>query len=224
MAISHPGSSPGHHPSDGHLLAYASGELAEPLALLVATHLTLCARCRAEVAHLEAIGGQLLEELPPEPLSAGSLDAVLARLDEPVPAPRLPELAAGQGDTRIPRPLRDYLGGELESLSWISFRGMRAARLLGERKDCKTFLLWIDAGIALPVHGHEGNEATLVLTGDFEDGDGHYARGDVALAGPETNHRPVAGRAEDCICLTVYDGPLRLTGPFGRWLNPILRL
>ena len=82
------------------------------------------------------------------------------------------------------------MGGELEDLNWATFRGMRASRLLTHNANHKTFLLWIDAGIALPTHGHEGNESTLVLTGNFEDESGTYARGDVAQVGPETNHRP----------------------------------
>ncbi|MEM7223206.1 MAG: ChrR family anti-sigma-E factor [Pseudomonadota bacterium] len=213
-----------HHPSDAQLLGYANGELAEPLALLVATHLALCPRCRAEVARLEALGGLLLEELPPAQLPAGSLEDVMARLDTPEPASSLAPPEAAPLDTRIPRPLRDYIGGPPEALNWHTFRGLHAARLMPERDDCKTYMLWIEAGRAFPVHGHEGNEATLVLTGSFADGGETYARGDVALAGPETNHRPVADQAEDCICLVVYDGTLRLTGPYGRWLNPILRL
>ena len=49
-------------------------------------------------------------------------------------------------------------------------------------------------------------------------------RGDVAEADPSVNHQPVADPGEDCICLAVTDAPLRLTGPFGRLLNPFLRI
>jgi len=57
---------PDHHPSDERLLEYASGAAPEPIALLVATHLALCPACRHVTAELEAVGGALLETLPPK--------------------------------------------------------------------------------------------------------------------------------------------------------------
>jgi putative transcriptional regulator len=36
------------------------------------------------------------------------------------------------------------------------------------------------------------------------------------------DHRPVAGRSGDCICLAVTDAPLRLTGPIGRLFRPFV--
>jgi len=82
----------------------------------------------------------------------------------------------------------------------------------------------VKAGAALPQHTHEGAEYTLLLTGGFSDETGHYRRGDVAIADPSIDHRPVADEGEDCICLAVTDAPLRLTGRFGRYLNFLARL
>ena len=214
-----------HHLPDEYLLAYAAGSLEEPLALLVATHLALCPRCRSENAQLEAIGGQMLEQLQPADLDDQALERLLARFDEPDPEPDPRPVADSHHiDPSIPQPLRDYLGASLEDLDWVSFRGLKAAGLLAERTDFKTRMLWINAGTAMPVHGHQANEMTLVLQGDFEDDGVRYGPGDVAIAGPETHHRPIAGSEQDCLCLVVTDGPLRLTGPLGRWLNPFLRL
>jgi putative transcriptional regulator len=39
----------------------------------------------------------------------------------------------------------------------------------------------------------------------------------------DNDHRPIAGPGRDCICLTVIDAPLRLTGRFGRFLNPFVK-
>ncbi len=88
----------------------------------------------------------------------------------------------------------------------------------------KTRLLRIKAGTALPQHTHEGHEFTLLLAGGFSDASGHYLRGDVAVADASVDHRPVADDGEDCLCLAVTDAPLRLTGPFGRYLNFFARL
>lgn len=216
---------PSHHPGDDLLIAYAAGSQAEPLALIVATHLALCPRCRREVARLEDLGGVLLEAQEAEALHEGSLERVLARLDAAAPeAPAQPFHERAQVDPRIPRPLRDYLGAGLEQLEWKSHRGLDEAELLPEFPDFRTRLMRIKSGTAMPAHTHEGTELTLVLAGGFSDQHGHFLRGDVAEADASVDHKPVADLGEDCICLAVTDGPLRLTGPFGRLINPFLRI
>ena len=75
----------------------------------------------------------------------------------------------------------------------------------------------------MPVHTHASSELTLVLAGGFTDQFGHFLRGDLAEADASVEHRPVADPGEDCLCLAVTDGPMRLTGPLGRLINPFLR-
>ncbi len=216
---------PEHHPGDDLLIAYAAGSQDEPVALVVATHLALCPRCRKEVERLEELGGVLLEEHKTEALGEDSLARVLARLDDAAleaPDPQAPEPAPV--DPRMPRPLRNYLGAGLERLDWTSYRGLDKAELLTEVPGFRTRLMRIKSGTAMPAHTHEGTELTLVLAGGFSDEHGHFLRGDVAEADAATDHRPVADPGEDCLCLAVTDAPLRLTGPFGRLLNPFLRI
>jgi putative transcriptional regulator len=211
---------PEHHPGDDLLIAYAAGSQDEPVALVVATHLALCPRCRKEVARLEELGGVLLEAEQSARLGEDSIARALARLDDA--ADEAPEPVAV--DTRLPRPLRDYLGGGMDQLDWTSYRGLEKAELLPEVPGFRTRLMRIESGTAMPAHTHEGTELTLVLAGGFSDENGHFLRGDVAEADPSTDHRPVADPGEDCLCLAVTDAPLRLTGPFGRLLNPFLRI
>ena len=221
---------PTHHPGEDLLISYAAGTIEEPVALLIATHLALCPRCRAEVERLEAVGGALLEEQQSEAVEAGSLEQLMARLDEPAPeaetrpspapAPPAPKAA----DPRLPAPLRDYLAEGLEGLTWKSYGGLEEAELLPEAPGLRTRLMRIKAGTAMPAHTHDGSELTLVLAGGFSDEFGHFVRGDVAEADPSVKHVPVADEGEDCICLAVTDAPLRLTGPIGRLLNPFLRI
>ena len=72
-----------HQPSDALLLDYASGAAAEPVSLLVATHLTLCPESREKVAAYEAIGGMLIEEAKETDSVPDALrDRVLSSLDE----------------------------------------------------------------------------------------------------------------------------------------------
>ena len=214
---------PHHHPSEEMLLGYAAGSTSEPLSLLIATHLALCPECRRKVAAYEVLGGQELEVQAPAMLSSDSLVSVLDRLDaaeEPALAPRP---SAEGGDLRLPRPLRDYVAGSLDSLDWHQRGGIAEASLLTERSDFKTRLMRIRPKTAIPEHSHHGSEYTLVLTGGFSDHTGHFLRGDVAIADPAVQHRPIADAGEDCVCLAVTDAPLRFTGTIARLLSPLLQ-
>jgi putative transcriptional regulator len=69
-----------YHPSDEMLSTYAVGAGEPATSLMVATHLTYCSECRAEVSVLESLGGQLLRDLPAAALDARALETLLARL------------------------------------------------------------------------------------------------------------------------------------------------
>jgi putative transcriptional regulator len=213
---------PQHHPGDDLLIAYAAGSQDEPVALVVATHLALCPRCRKEVERLEALGGVLLEEQEAEPLAEKSLEQALARLDEAAPDEPTPSRRPGPRSAEVDPVV--YLGDGLDQLDWTAFRGLEKVELLPEFPSFRTRLMRIKSGTAMPTHTHDGSELTLVLAGGFSDESGHFVRGDVAEADPSVNHQPVADPGEDCLCLAVTDAPLRLTGPFGRLLNPFLRI
>lgn len=218
---------PKFHPSEDMLLEYAAGSLSEPAAVLVATHLALCPECREQVADYESIGGTLLGGLRPVAMRDGALERTMATLEADAPAGN-GSAAATPGDDqdlRLPRPLRDYVGGELEAIGWRSRgRGIREHELTVPGDGFRTKLLRIAPGETVPRHTHDGNEITLVLTGGFTDGSGHYERGDVAFATGEIDHAPQADPDEECLCLAVTDGALRLTGPIGRMLNLFIRV
>ena len=72
---------PAHHPAEDQLASYAAGDMAEAPSLVIATHLALCPACRRQVADYEALGGELLTDLPSEALAEGSLSQTLARLE-----------------------------------------------------------------------------------------------------------------------------------------------
>lgn len=213
------------HAPEETLVEYAAGVLREPMALLVATHLALCAECRAAVADYERVGGAMLETVEPETLGNDALARALALLDSPPPAaPIPPPTPAGGGASLLPRPLRDYVAGPLPSLRWKARgAGLAQVDLLPGFPGFTTRLLRIRAQAAMPRHTHHGTELTLVLAGGFSDSAGHYGRGDVATADEAVDHQPVADPGEDCFCLAVTDAPLRMTGPIGRHLNFLIR-
>ncbi|MFP5514067.1 MAG: ChrR family anti-sigma-E factor [Alphaproteobacteria bacterium] len=232
---------PNHHPSDALLVAYGAGSLAEGLSLAVAVHLAHCPDCRAALAEVEALGGALLEELPPAPLESLSLSATLARLDveeapaNPCKAGRAPLWGSGRpdgpglrGGTALPTPLRPYVprATELDGLAWQRLApGVRRVELMPRSAaGGAAQLLRIAPGTALPHHGHAGLELTVVLSGHFADELGRYGPGDLAEVDGDTDHQPIADSHRDCICLIATDAPLRFTGLMGRLMQPFIGL
>lgn len=210
---------PRHHIADDLLLGYAAGSLAEGWSLAVATHLSLCAECRFRLAMAEAAGGQLLETLNVEP-EAGSWAAVRARLSTPAAAPTT---GPGSAAAVLPKPLRDYVGGDLDAIRWKAIGTAGAqARIRTADRETQVRLLRIPAGKPVPEHGHRGRELTVVLSGAFTDGDMRFDRGDVEDADAEIEHIPTATTDADCICLAVTDAPLRFRSLLVRAFQPFL--
>ncbi|MET0651306.1 MAG: hypothetical protein ABWY63_02225, partial [Hyphomicrobiaceae bacterium] len=59
-----------HHLDDATLMSLAAGTLTPALAVVAASHVALCPRCRHGLAAFEAAGAALLADLAPIPLSA----------------------------------------------------------------------------------------------------------------------------------------------------------
>jgi putative transcriptional regulator len=210
---------PRHHIADDLLLSYAAGSLAEGWSLAVATHLSLCAACRARLATAEAAGGQLLDTLNAAP-APDSWTTVRSRLAK---APQTPAPEARPATATLPRPLRDYIGGDIDTIAWKAI-GTAGAQLRLKTADRETQvrLLRIPAGKPVPEHGHRGRELTVVLTGAFTDGEQRFGPGDVEDADAEIQHIPTATPEADCICLAVTDAPLRFRSLLVRALQPFL--
>jgi putative transcriptional regulator len=181
-----------HHVPDDLLLAYAAGAQAEPVALVVATHLALCPRCRVEVERLEQAGGALLDDLGPADVSADALDAMMSRLDEPAPVER----SASPSVARVlPQPLRAYAGGDLASLKFkFKAPGVAEVDLGIAWNGMPARLVRLRPGLVIPSHTHSGTEFNLVLTGGLRDNGGR--------------HEPHVLPDEPCIALVVTAGPL----------------
>ncbi|MBY5933167.1 ChrR family anti-sigma-E factor [Tateyamaria omphalii] len=200
-----------HHLTDDILMAYAAGTLPEAFNLMVATHVSLCDECRAVVESYDALGGEVLDQAPGNDiaLTPGSFAATMALIAGGTPDEiRTPRMR----DAVLPQPLLDYVGGGFDNVKWRSVgMGVKQA-ILPTSKDASARLLYIPAGAAMPDHGHNGIEMTMVLQGAFQDEDDYFARGDVEVADSDMHHTPVADIHEDCICLAVTDAPLRFQG------------
>jgi putative transcriptional regulator len=216
---------PAHHIPAELLLDYATGTLSEAWSLAVACHLTLCPHCRRELTAVEAMAGSMVEQIVPSPVSVQDFAAIAGRLGPQEPARKTRPVADPDG---LPQPLRQYLGGGLADVRWRwSGAGLQSFALPMTRQKKAggmVSLLKVAPGAGLPLHTHTGDEITLVLSGGYTAGDMAFRRGDVEIADPAVEHRPLAMLDQPCICLAITDAPLRFSGALGWFFNQWARL
>lgn len=206
-----------HHTPDAMLAAYAAGSLPQPFALVVASHVSLCFHCRVALEAHQSAGGVVLEAVDEVALSGNLKADILAKLERPF----MPEPARKRSGI-FPGPVMAALKGRAPR--WTSLgAGVRQDILMaGDTGSVR--LLFIPPGTAVPDHGHNGLELTLVLQGNFSDDTGRFGVGDLEVADEKLDHTPVAGPGAACICLAATDAPLRFRSLLPRLLQPLFRI
>ena len=208
-----------HHLTDSLMMGYSAGTLPEAFNLVVATHVSLCDECRARMHAFDCIGGALIDDADVVPVGADCLAATMALIGRPANEPS-PRRQKGV----FPRPLQDYVGGDLDKVKWRRLGGGVSDALLRTQGHATVRLLKIPGGVAVPDHGHRGMELTLVLQGAFHDDSDSFAVGDVEVADEAMVHQPVAEAGSDCICLAATDAPLRFNALIPRIAQSFLRI
>ncbi|WP_428031999.1 ChrR family anti-sigma-E factor [Ancylobacter sp.] len=215
-----------HHATDETLMRHAAGQLPAGPGRIVAVHLATCPACRERLAEFEAVGGALVESMEPVPMAPDAFAAAMRAIDaepaaRPVRADRAPAPAILPGGIPLPAPLRDC---ELGPWRWIGL-GVRARAVkLPEDPQARLTLLRVGAGRKLPEHGHYGTEFTQVISGSFSDDFGRYGPGDLSEMDHEIEHQPIVDSDGECYCLAALEGSMRLSGFFGRLVQPFVRL
>jgi len=210
-----------HRAPEELLLDYAAGALAEGPALAVAVHVALDSGARRMVDRLGMLAGALLEGESGAAVDDEALRRTLAQLEGVPVEPRPERTPAAAGFAWAPPPLQRYLG---TASKWRhrTIGGFDEMPVHLHGGSHQAALLRLEPGRGLPQHRHAGSEYTVVLQGGFTDSTGSYAEGDFCM-GPEGLHQPIADAGEPCIALIVLENPIVLTGPIGRFLNPLVR-
>lgn len=208
-----------HHIPANLIAAYAAGTLPEAYSLVIACHVSLCDSCRADLEAYETLGGEVLDRGAESALAPDALEATLALIQaEPVsraaPKPRQ--------QSAFPAPLQDYAGATPDAVRWKSIGGGVRQAVLDCKGGATARLLYIPGGKAVPEHGHNGLELTLVLQGAFSDSVARFARGDVEIGDGDLEHQPVAEMGEACICLAATDAPLKFRSIMPRLFQPFI--
>jgi putative transcriptional regulator len=210
-----------HHPSDATLAAFASGTLDEARAVVVATHMSLCAQCRKAVLAFECVGGALLEDAEPAEMSAGALERAMAQLDTAAPVEAVVAHQDSGDEDVLPAPLKQYGMGPWRRLGGrVQLRPIEVPSNDGVR----VFLLKGAPGTRLPRHRHIGTEWTCVFQGAFRHELGRYGAGDFDEADETIEHHPVVGDGVPCICVVALQGGIKLQSLIGRLVQPFIRI
>jgi putative transcriptional regulator len=204
-----------HHIPSEIMAAYAAGSLGQAYSLVVAAHVSMCDACRADLAAHEAAGGAVLDTIEHQSISTDLLSRVLDHLDDPIE----PEPAPQRRNGVYPGPIMEALKGQTPR--WKSLGGGVKQCLIGGDKEGLSRLLFIPPKQAVPDHGHNGLELTLVLQGGFSDGTGHFDVGDVEVADSELDHTPMADAGAPCIVVAATNAPLKFNTFVPRLLQPI---
>jgi putative transcriptional regulator len=205
------------------MMSYAAGTLPEALGAVVATHLTMCQHCRAELVAMERVGAVVLAGLAPEPLTkpvpANVTRPMMVQTDEGDHV-----LAAIERSGDIPAPLSKLVGSDLGSLQWKRL-GLGVWHLplsLSEVAKGDLRLIKVGPGQAMPEHGHGGSELSLILAGSYTDVMGRFGVGDVADLDDAVEHKPMADVKTGCICLIASEEKVKFKGVFARMVQPFV--
>lgn len=226
-----------HHPTDNLLVEFAAGTLDTAQAVAVNAHLHFCTKCQQNIKKMEQTGGAMLDSLNPEALAEDSFDKLLSAIESVCSDDNSAEANAinSKVDSRSTEAIkiaRDY--GRLpnvvakmmsqKALKWRYVNSsLQTSHLVAGQNVHQVSLQKIRAGGVAPEHDHSGTEMTVVLKGSFSDKEGIYQEGDFILKEPGQIHQPISARNEDCLCLSVESAPVKLTGFFGRMVNPFIK-
>ncbi|MFT7388667.1 MAG: putative transcriptional regulator [Candidatus Endobugula sp.] len=237
--------SPQHHPDKNLLTEFAAGCLDSAPAIAVSTHLHYCSHCRNEVRKLEQVGAALFSASVDDDLDQQQVDkpdvesitvsdsaftSLMEKIEALVGVPK--QMADNHTKMALTTLSKKY---ELmpkvvqkmmtdNPIRWRTVtRNLRSAKLVAGQDKYAVSLQKILAGGQVPEHEHTASEITVVLNGSFSDEDSVYQQGDFLLKNAGDKHQPLASNNDDCLCLSVEQAPVKLTGFFMRWLNPFIR-
>ena len=199
---------------------YALGTLSPAKHVMLACQSEISEAVAERVAFQEEIAASLIEEGASESLSPLFMGNVLASLP---PQEGSHAAASDDQDGLAPKSLRHMLGHGLKDMKWKSLiPGVAVHDIMGNRKTVdgdRLYLLKAKGGMRMPDHSHNGEEWTLILTGSYTVGEKRFTRGDMHIEGEDEIHAPHIDEGEDCICLVMTQGPLKMQG----WLPKVVQ-
>ena len=207
------------HPSDEVLELYANGSLSEGMDIFVKGHLHFCPVCREKVELFEMLAGELLvENSAAAELNQSSYQTVLNKITENETKKSEENLVNISGGV-MPRMINNLVGKTSDDIPWRFRLPGISDYQISKHDGEEVSLLKAEPGAKIFQHTHDGEEATLVLSGALQDGKSILRAGDVSIVDETHIHNPSIVGSEPCICLIVMSGKVRFTGRFTRAFN-----
>ena len=207
------------HPSEEILELYTNGSLTEGMEIFVKGNLHFCPSCRDKVAFLETLAGELLKEV--------SVETELTNITHETALKKVEELELrGEEDDPpklyggvMPAMINMLVGKISDDIPWRFRLPGISDYQISKRDGEEISLLKAEPGAKIFQHTHDGEEATLVLSGALQDGNSVLRAGDVSVVDETHTHNPSIIGEDPCICLVVMSGKVRFTGRFTRAFN-----
>lgn len=203
-----------HHPDPSSLMSCSAGSMPEPMAAVMATHISLCPRCRKQLEHLDCLGTLMFNSLPPTQMASTRAETTAAE-------PDMARRPCSRGD--LPDAVVEVIRPTGRPLPWRRIGlGLWILPIpLSEGVDGKLTLVKVAPGVAIPEHGHSASELTVILDGAYTDEIGTFRVGDVSDIDDTVAHRPVACPKLGCVCLTATEGRSRFKSLLARLIAPL---
>ena len=171
-----------HHLSKELLLAYSAGQLEEGFSLAIATHISMCDQCRAELESLEAMGGAVFENLEPNEIDVDAFAKTLALIDQTPEEIKVKSKVSG-----LPEPLADYVGCDLDDIDWRPIGMGVKQKILVNSEKVSARLLYIPLvqlfqSTVIRVRSDFGSQR------GFKDEIDYFGPGDIELADGYSSH------------------------------------
>lgn len=215
------------HPDTHMLVEYANGSLPWALCIGIKAHLQYCPDCKAQYEQLCALGGVALTDARHETVANDSFARLMARIDASQ------EISVDSTAVETNHAQKHKLGdlpaivAKLvpDDFKWQkTSKTLKTGRLRAGQSEYEVAFQKITKGGQVVEHDHRGLEVTVVLQGSFSDENGVYHVGDFIVKQPGEVHRPTATKNQDCLCLSICEAPVKVTGLLGKLVNPFLSI
>lgn len=212
-----------HHPNDFLLKQFASGEVNDQLAVLIASHLETCQACQEQLHTFEK---SLSERLFNPSASVSSIDfsdMAEAILGQPREKPT-------ERDHKSDSRRLSYDGLEFN----LPQAMIKLKKLMGPWKKKlnkfyyskvnlsgpgQFYFIYFKPGVKIPLHTHQGNEYVYVVAGSFEDGVNEYHTGTFANFDHTHSHAPQTNDPDGCLLVTSIEAPFYFQKGWSRLFN-----
>lgn len=233
------------HPSDNDLIEFSAGNTDWALSICISSHIEHCPACAQKLRAFNKIGGATLSKSTKTAVSNDSFSRLLNTIKQHEAKetnthqnnsntpPLIPVSASKNYDTNrdtytnqalddLPKVIQKLVVNN-KRLHWKRIApALQEAQITTGQNKYEVCFHKIKRGGKIAEHNHGGKEITVVLRGSFSDEHGTYHVGDYLVKEAGQVHRPLAAQNQDCLCLSIIEAPVKLTGLTGKIINPFL--